>query len=234
MGGRIKPLVPFLIVAVGAVGLTFKAQADDASDAAFQKERAKADVRAKAAVRLAMDGVPPEGPLAMLARSPEIRGPELFDKYCAGCHTFGEHGDEKERNAPKLDGWSTERWILDMLHDPDGDERFGRTAYKGEMPSMDVKPKDADESWTPMSAEDMKAAAAFLASQWDAPLQSPPPNSLRADPKRVTRGGSFLCNVDYCLSYRPSARRGNDPYNPMSHIGFRLVMDQKDWQQRKK
>jgi len=44
-------------------------------------------------------------------------------------------------------------------------------------------------------------------------------------PKRVTRGGSFLCNVDYCLSYRPSARRGTDPYNPMSHIGFRLVKD---------
>jgi sulfatase modifying factor 1 len=48
-------------------------------------------------------------------------------------------------------------------------------------------------------------------------------------PKRVTRGGSFLCNVDYCLSYRPSARRGNDPYNPMSHIGFRLVMDEREW-----
>jgi sulfatase modifying factor 1 len=44
-------------------------------------------------------------------------------------------------------------------------------------------------------------------------------------PKRVTRGGSFLCNVDYCLSYRPSARRGNDPSNPMSHVGFRLVKD---------
>jgi formylglycine-generating enzyme required for sulfatase activity len=49
-------------------------------------------------------------------------------------------------------------------------------------------------------------------------------------PKRVTRGGSFLCNVDYCLSYRPSARRGNDPYNPMSHVGFRLVMDERDWE----
>ena len=48
-------------------------------------------------------------------------------------------------------------------------------------------------------------------------------------PKRVTRGGSFLCNVDYCLSYRPSARRGNDPYNPMSHIGFRLVMSETEW-----
>ena len=44
-------------------------------------------------------------------------------------------------------------------------------------------------------------------------------------PRRVIRGGSFLCNVDYCLSYRPSARRGNDPFNAMSHVGFRLVVD---------
>jgi formylglycine-generating enzyme required for sulfatase activity len=42
-------------------------------------------------------------------------------------------------------------------------------------------------------------------------------------PKRVIRGGSFLCNAAYCLSYRPSARRGSDPYTSMSHIGFRLV-----------
>ena len=42
-------------------------------------------------------------------------------------------------------------------------------------------------------------------------------------PKRVTRGGSFLCSQSYCLSYRPSARRGSDPYTSMSHIGFRLV-----------
>lgn len=42
-------------------------------------------------------------------------------------------------------------------------------------------------------------------------------------PKRVIRGGSFLCDPNFCMSYRPSARRGNDPFNPMSHIGFRLV-----------
>ena len=52
-------------------------------------------------------------------------------------------------------------------------------------------------------------------------------------PKRVIRGGSFLCNVDYCLSYRPSARRGCDPLNPMSHLGFRLVMSQEDWERKK-
>ena len=44
-------------------------------------------------------------------------------------------------------------------------------------------------------------------------------------PKRVIRGGSFLCNESYCLSYRPSARQGADPYSPMSHVGFRLVSD---------
>lgn len=44
-------------------------------------------------------------------------------------------------------------------------------------------------------------------------------------PKRVIRGGSFLCNESYCQSYRPSARRGSDPYSPMSHLGFRLVKD---------
>jgi formylglycine-generating enzyme required for sulfatase activity len=49
-----------------------------------------------------------------------------------------------------------------------------------------------------------------------------PPNA----PKRVIRGGSFLCNEDYCQSYRPSARRGSDPFSPMSHLGFRLVKDQ--------
>lgn len=42
-------------------------------------------------------------------------------------------------------------------------------------------------------------------------------------PKRVIRGGSFLCDENFCTSYRPSARRGVDPYNSMSHIGFRLV-----------
>jgi len=52
-------------------------------------------------------------------------------------------------------------------------------------------------------------------------------------PKRVTRGGSFLCNEEFCLSYRPSARRGTDPYTSMSHIGFRLVMDEDQWRSHK-
>jgi formylglycine-generating enzyme required for sulfatase activity len=62
-------------------------------------------------------------------------------------------------------------------------------------------------------------------SSYDPEDTSVPPDA----PKRVIRGGSFLCNEAYCLSYRPSARRGSDPYNPMSHLGFRLVMSDADW-----
>lgn len=43
-------------------------------------------------------------------------------------------------------------------------------------------------------------------------------------PKRVTRGGSFLCHVAYCESYRPAARRGTSTDSGMSHLGFRCVV----------
>jgi sulfatase modifying factor 1 len=41
--------------------------------------------------------------------------------------------------------------------------------------------------------------------------------------ERVTKGGSFLCHISYCQSYRPSARRGTPPDTGMSHIGFRCA-----------
>jgi formylglycine-generating enzyme required for sulfatase activity len=65
------------------------------------------------------------------------------------------------------------------------------------------------------------------ASSWDPSEPGVPENA----PRRVTRGGSFLCNEAFCLSYRPSARRGTDPYTSMSHLGFRLVMDEESWRQ---
>jgi formylglycine-generating enzyme required for sulfatase activity len=43
-------------------------------------------------------------------------------------------------------------------------------------------------------------------------------------PKRVVKGGSLLCNPDYCESYRPSARRGTPPDTGSSHTGFRCVI----------
>lgn len=42
-------------------------------------------------------------------------------------------------------------------------------------------------------------------------------------PKRVMRGGSFLCNDSYCSSYRSAARMKSSPDTGLSHTGFRCV-----------
>jgi len=42
--------------------------------------------------------------------------------------------------------------------------------------------------------------------------------------RRVMKGGSYLCHVDYCESYRPTARRGTPPDTGTSHTGFRCVV----------
>ena len=50
-------------------------------------------------------------------------------------------------------------------------------------------------------------------------------------PKRVVRGGSFLCNVVYCASYRPSARMKTSPDSGENHTGFRCVMSDGEWRE---
>ena len=42
-------------------------------------------------------------------------------------------------------------------------------------------------------------------------------------PRKVIKGGSFLCADNYCLRYRPAARRPQMIDTGMSHIGFRCV-----------
>lgn len=42
-------------------------------------------------------------------------------------------------------------------------------------------------------------------------------------PRRVVKGGSFLCADEYCMRYRPAARRPEMIDTGMSHIGFRCV-----------
>jgi formylglycine-generating enzyme required for sulfatase activity len=43
-------------------------------------------------------------------------------------------------------------------------------------------------------------------------------------PRKVLKGGSFLCSPSYCLRFRPAARSPQAIDTGMSHIGFRCVM----------
>ncbi|MEO6168615.1 MAG: formylglycine-generating enzyme family protein [Chitinophagales bacterium] len=53
-------------------------------------------------------------------------------------------------------------------------------------------------------------------------------------PKRVNRGGSFLCNDSYCSSYRVAARMKTSPDTGLEHCGFRCVMTNEQWEAIKK
>ena len=191
---RLTFLAPLYFGAAGIVVLTWLSLRADARDDRFQQARKEADERAAVAVALAADGVPPGGPLEMLQNDPELRGQALFAKNCAVCHVLGKWGDPKKSSAPALDGWGTETWILQMMHDPDGDARFGRTPFAGQMPSLDVPPKDPKEAevFKPMKAEDMKAAAAFLASQGDEPGDPAPASAPRKDEAMRSEGEKIV------------------------------------------
>ena len=61
------------------------------------------------------------------------------------------------------------------------------------------------------------------------PNQNPPGPGDSFDPrepgvpKRVQRGGSFLCSDSYCVRYRPGARGKGEVTSGASHVGFRCV-----------
>ncbi|HPY41007.1 MAG TPA: formylglycine-generating enzyme family protein [Thiolinea sp.] len=46
-------------------------------------------------------------------------------------------------------------------------------------------------------------------------------------PKRIQRGGSYLCDQHFCASYRPSAKMKSSPDTSLSNVGFRCVKDPK-------
>lgn len=47
-----------------------------------------------------------------------------------------------------------------------------------------------------------------------------------AIPRKVVKGGSFLCAPNYCRRYRPAARHAQPVDTGMSHVGFRCIIRQ--------
>ncbi|MFQ5496027.1 MAG: hypothetical protein ACE5EX_11675, partial [Phycisphaerae bacterium] len=115
----------------GGTGLT---QRDEAVLRArrFNRQRGRAErVAARAMVLAERHGIPPEGPLTLLAADPAIQGPELFAGHCASCHRFDGHdglGDLPSEAATSSDlyGYGTRGWIRGLLTDPMADRFFGR------------------------------------------------------------------------------------------------------------
>jgi formylglycine-generating enzyme required for sulfatase activity len=49
-------------------------------------------------------------------------------------------------------------------------------------------------------------------------------------PKRVQRGGSFMCSDNYCIGYRSAARMKGDVSSGSFHCGFRTVLTPGKWE----
>jgi formylglycine-generating enzyme len=47
-------------------------------------------------------------------------------------------------------------------------------------------------------------------------------------PRKVVKGGSYLCAPNYCLRYRPAARQPQMIETGMSHIGFRCIIRKRE------
>ncbi|MSP25006.1 MAG: c-type cytochrome [Myxococcales bacterium] len=161
-------LAPLGLTAIVGALLTWLSLAADAKDPGFQAARVRTEQRTARAIELGRRGVPPEGPLAMLAADPDSRGPELFAKHCASCHRLHALGPPPgESTAPNLEGFGTERFVLAMLDTPDAPERFGNTPFKGMMDSFTTPPADPAlaEGFVPMPKADREAIAQFLAAE---------------------------------------------------------------------
>jgi ubiquinol-cytochrome c reductase cytochrome b subunit len=163
--GTNKAVVAALVLGLLApAGLVVMQKRHDARDEKFQKALAAADARAKYAIELAKNGVPPDGPLEMLARDPLLRGEEIWKKECRSCHTLNGKGDPKaKKGAPDLKDWGTAAWAEETVRDPDAPHRFGKGPFKGEMPSAIKAPEGKEADFKPMPEPDIKAVAAYVA-----------------------------------------------------------------------
>lgn len=124
-------------------------------------------------------------------------------------YTWGDRPETADR--PMANYWHGEFPYLP-------DTGYGTTKPVGSFPANDYGLFDmAGNAWewtTDWYGEDRDTAPCCAADARD-------PRSGIA--RKVIKGGSFLCADNYCMRYRPAARRPQQIDTGMSHIGFRCI-----------
>ena len=125
-------------------------------------------------------------------------------------------------------------WTGSFPHKNTEADGFFRTAPVKSYPANDFGVYEtAGNVWEwcrDLYRDDRNANLAKLGGADGPPLDPAPPETA-SDARypgvvtRVVKGGSYLCHVDYCESYRPSARRGTTPDTGLGHTGFRCVIE---------
>ena len=79
--------------------------------------------------------------------------------------------------------------------------------------------------WSPRHPEDSEASCCVPTERPRPTMEDSydPAQPQFRIPRKVIKGGSYLCADSYCQRYRPAARRPQMVDTGMSHIGFRCV-----------
>lgn len=133
-------LAPAVVLGIlaGAVGLGLWSAGYDAQDDALAAQIKDAQRRAARSLVLAKRGIPPEGPLHMLARDPQTRGRDVFAQFCLDCHAHEDFDapEGAKQDSPMHTGFASRAWIDGFLRAPHDDAFYGLTELDDEMPSQ--------------------------------------------------------------------------------------------------
>ena len=108
--------------------------------------------------------------------------------------------------------------------------------WQGEFPWQNLR-EDGYEGTAPVGSfapngyglYDMAGNVWEWTTDWFDPEATPPrscctTNAAAPVPRRVMKGGSYLCAPNYCRRYRPAARMAQDIDTATCHLGFRCVI----------
>jgi ubiquinol-cytochrome c reductase cytochrome b subunit len=196
----------------------------------FNRQRARAGLAADRALLLAAQhGIPPEGPLALLANDPVTRGPVLFAANCAACHRFNGHDGlgnvpPDPARSSDLGGFATRQWIRGLLENPMGDRYFGLMVKPGGDPAHTRMSKFIDKTLGRQADDQARSAllanfdavaayledesthpgraARILAEAAEADAQATTASKRTSDDDLILRGRRFFMTVcNECHSY---------------------------------
>lgn len=133
---------------------------------------------------------------------------------------------EKDQGKMKIGNWMCNAWQGDFPN-----ENLLEDGYEMAAPVASYPPNGY--GLHDMAGNVWEWCSDYYLSDWyrKSPKNNPKGPATSYDvnepgtPKRVQRGGSFLCADNYCRRYLPGARGKGEPTSGLVHVGFRAVKD---------
>jgi len=183
--------------------LTYVARDEDRANEDYKRAVADAETKVHRVVELIQgpSGIGVSGAKALLENDPKTRGPEVFARNCAVCHTFDGHDGTgkpvKTPTASDLGKFGQREWIRGFITDPAGPKHFGPTvngAFNGEPIGKRFvegqMAKWVKENVPNMKEKEVEAVVEFLVAQSHRTDMAPADAELVKQGREFFEGGS--------------------------------------------